>query len=166
MKRVFSVSTRIARLVRQAVHPILSWVVAQMVGRNGKTPMGERLTKCIARSDGDLGASIGVRSAASGAWSWRDFILTIPVPSAGIDRARLFCECAGIEPARVRWRGLAVSLRYAAIISLSSLSSSHTSSFLFTLMPPLSACGRSAILPSALKRDRIHASEGVEHAEH
>ena len=53
-----------------------------------------------------------------------------------------FCERAGIEPARVRRRGLAVSFRYAAIISLSSLSSSHTSSFLFTLMPPLSACGR------------------------
>ena len=76
-------------------------------------------------------------SASSPNGRGASFCLSGGVPGAILERARLFCERAGIEPARVRVRRLSVSpSSYAASMRLSSLSSSHVSSFRFTLIPP------------------------------
>jgi hypothetical protein len=70
-------------------------------------------------------------------WSWRVLPVSGGVPGAIFERARLFCERAGIEPARVRvCRLSALPSFYAASMSPSSFSSSHVSSFRFTLIPP------------------------------
>lgn len=69
--------------------------------------------------------------------SWRVLPVSGGVPGAIFERARLFCERAGIEPARVRvCRLSALPSFYAASISPSSFSSSYVSSFRFTLIPP------------------------------
>ena len=69
--------------------------------------------------------------------SWRVLPVSGGVPGAIFERARLFCERAGIEPARVRvCRLSALPSFYAASMSPGSFSSSHVSSFRFTLIPP------------------------------
>ena len=69
--------------------------------------------------------------------SWRVLSVSGGVPGAIFERARLFCGRAGIEPARVRvCRLSALPSFYAASMSPSSFSSSHVSSFRFTLIPP------------------------------
>ena len=69
--------------------------------------------------------------------SWRVLPVSGGVPGAIFERARLFCGRAGIEPARVRvCRLSALPSFYAASMSPSSFSSSHVSSFRFTLIPP------------------------------
>ena len=69
--------------------------------------------------------------------SWRVLPVSGGVPVAVFERARLFCERAGIEPARVRvCRLSALPSFYAASMSPGGFSSSHVSSFRFTLIPP------------------------------
>ena len=69
--------------------------------------------------------------------SWRVLPVSGGVPGAIFERARLFFERAGVEPARVRVCRLSVlPYLYAASMSFSSLSSSHVSFFRFTLIPP------------------------------
>ena len=92
----------------------------------------------IPRAEGEP-RSGGYRGAFSAQYerSWRVLPVSGGVLGAIFERARLFCERAGIEPARVRvCRLSALPSFYAASMSPSSFSSSHVSSFRFTLIPP------------------------------